>query len=322
MSNPVLSNETMQNNKSIKTIFPKVISASRATDIPACHSDWFMERLGEGQCEWQNPFNANQRQIVSFAETEVFVFWSKNPSPLVPYLKEIEDKGKKFYFQFTLNDYDDEGLEPGIPALEERIKIFTDLGNACKVIWRYDPVILGDRLTVVNHMRKLEYLMKAVGDSTDKLVFSFVDLYGRVSTNLKRHNSEYRAPTLEEMKEFSQALAELRDKINPALKLATCAEADINLANLGIEKNSCIDPVLINQLSSQEIFPKKKITVSQAQLFSSAEEKASPPMLYEKDKGQRKACQCAPSKDIGSYLMHPCGHRCVYCYAGHARKSF
>lgn len=55
-------------------IAPLVISASRATDIPAFHADWFMHRLRAGYCVWQNPFNARQRQYVSFERAKVVVF--------------------------------------------------------------------------------------------------------------------------------------------------------------------------------------------------------------------------------------------------------
>ncbi|MDR1659086.1 MAG: DUF1848 domain-containing protein, partial [Desulfovibrio sp.] len=36
-------------------IAPLVISASRRTDLPAFHADWFMDRLRRGHCVWTNP---------------------------------------------------------------------------------------------------------------------------------------------------------------------------------------------------------------------------------------------------------------------------
>lgn len=298
----------------IKTVFPKVISASRATDIPAWHSQWFMERLRAGHCQWQNPFNASQRQTVSFADTEAIVFWSKNPDPLYPHLREIEDRGIKFYFQFTLNDYGHEGLEPGVPELKRRINSFSRLSRNYKVVWRYDPVILGDSLTIKSHLLKLFCLMDAIGQCASKLVFSFVDLYGHVAMNLNRLRMGLRSPDREEMKIFAQELSELRDRLAPKLPLATCAEVDVPF----IDTNSCIDPVLINLLCGHEIYKRKRPGASAIQL-SLLDTPEPQIMIHEKDKGQRKDCHCAPSKDIGSYRIQACGHHCVYCYAGHAR---
>jgi hypothetical protein len=38
------------------------------------------------------------------------------------------------------------------------------------------------------------------------------------------------------------------------------------------------------------------------------------PASRRKDRGQRAACLCTESKDIGSYTQ-ACRHRCTYCYA-------
>ena len=130
-------------------IAPLVISASRATDIPAFHAKWFMNRLRAGYCLWQNPFNARQRQYISFEKCAVIVFWSKYPAPLLPYLAEVEDRGVSFYFQYTLNDYEAEGLEPHVPSLARRIAAFREIASRFgrhRVVWRHDPILLGGGL--------------------------------------------------------------------------------------------------------------------------------------------------------------------------------
>jgi hypothetical protein len=109
----------------VDAVAPEVISASRSTDIPAFYADWLMNRLRAGYAKWTNPFN-QQAQYVSFERTRVFVFWSKNPVPLLRYLDEIEarqigGRPTAYYFQFTVNDYEPEKLEPNLPPLDARI---------------------------------------------------------------------------------------------------------------------------------------------------------------------------------------------------------
>ena len=101
---------------------PLIISASRATDIPAFYADWFFRRLDEGYIRWRNPFSG-QDSYVSFKNSRFIVFWSKNPKLLLPYLSVLKERGIGCYIQFTLNDYEAEGLEPNIPPLEQRINL-------------------------------------------------------------------------------------------------------------------------------------------------------------------------------------------------------
>lgn len=296
-------------------ITPAVISASRATDIPAFHVGWLLERLEAGYCDWVNPFNASQLQRVSFAKCKAFVFWSKNPAPLIPHLSKFDAKGIKYYFHFTLNDYEKERLEPGIPPLAERIETFQKLAGICPVIWRYDPIILGAGLNVKEHLRRIEALMPCIAQYTDKFVFSFVDIrtYKRVEKRLKNFNQELREPELQEMKEFARGLAELNSTQKRPLRLGICGEKE-DFSRFSIAKNSCIDPKLLEMLTPLD----KNLLPTQADLMGTLAPRF-PLKSFDasKDRGQRKFCGCAKSKDIGNYRKHSCSHHCVYCYAGH-----
>ena len=93
---------------------PVIISASRSTDIPAFYADWFFHRLDKGYSVWINPFN-NVRSYISYSKTRLIVFWSKNPRPLLKYLRRLDETGIHSYIQFTLNDYEKEDLKYFFP---------------------------------------------------------------------------------------------------------------------------------------------------------------------------------------------------------------
>ncbi len=310
-----------------QAIAPEVVSASRATDVPAFHAERFMRRLRAGFCLWVNPFNARQRQYVSFERCRAFVFWSKNPRPLMPHLDEIEAGGRTFYFQFTLNDYVREGLEPGVPSLAERIDTFQELSERLgrqRVIWRFDPVILGDGLPVEAVLDRIEALAGRLAPYTDKLVFSFLDMYNKTKANLKKVDASLRAPAPAEMQTFAEGLAlRCRTVFPKRLVLATCAE-ELDLAALHIGHNRCIDPELLARLHPDlaERFGVNRVVQLPGSLTDllkplttpeTARPSAPPAKKPAKDAGQRRLCGCAPSKDIGSY--NTCLHDCRYCYA-------
>lgn len=58
-----------------------ILSVSRRTDIPACHSRWFYNRIREGFVLVRNPYNPRQVTEVSLKPENVdcIVFWTKNP---------------------------------------------------------------------------------------------------------------------------------------------------------------------------------------------------------------------------------------------------
>jgi len=285
---------TNDSSERVKAIAPVIVSASRATDIPAFFSPWFFDRLDKGYCIWRNPYNGMD-SYVSFANTRFIVFWTKNPAPLYPYLPRLRERGIGFYIQYTLNDYDDERLELNVPKLHERIATFkriVDTYGLGSVVWRFDPLILTDRIGLSELLGKIRRIATELNGYTEKLVFSFADIagYKKVGANLRRADVNYREWTEMEMLEFAQDLQNL----NLPFELATCAET-LDLSTYGISHNKCIDPELISKLASDD-------PTLQMWLFGAV-----------KDKSQRKACGCILSKDIGQY--NTCTHGCLYCYA-------
>ena len=175
---------------------PIIVSASRATDIPAFYAEWFFDRLEKGHVVWQNPFSG-QSSFISFAETRFIVFWSKNPAPLMPYLYRLREKGVGTYIQYTLNDYISENLEPNLPPLEDRIATFKKLVEILgpkSVVWRYDPLILTDNVTIDSLLDRIAYISDMLVGYADKLVFSYADIstYKKVVRNLRASGVDYR----------------------------------------------------------------------------------------------------------------------------------
>ena len=279
---------------------PDIISASRCTDIPAFYADWFFQRLETGYSVWQNPFNG-KRSYISYQNTRFIVFWSKNPKPLLPYLPYLKEKGIGCYIQFTLNDYEKDGLETGVPPMKERIETFKALSRTLgkeAVIWRFDPLILTDRITTSLLLEKIERIGTEIHDYTEKLVFSFADIsnYKKVKANMIRSGIPYREWDEKSMEELAEKLSGLNQEKGWHLDLATCGEP-IDLKKYKISHNRCIDGDLIARLTSDSDLIRN----------------------YKKDLGQRPMCGCIAAKDIGQY--NTCPHLCEYCYANSSKKT-
>lgn len=221
----------------VEAFTPSVLSASRATDIPAFYTQWFFNRLEEGYCKWRNPFNGVEN-YVSFEQMRFVVFWSKNPAPLIPHIERLKKKGINCYVQYTLNDYETDGLEPGVPTIEKRVDTFRQLAEVLEpqgVVWRFDPMILTDNIGISELLHKVRFLAEKLHGYTDTLVFSFADIagYRKVGRNLNAHGIRYEEWTDYKMREFASRLSKLNKECGWNLRLYTCAER-IDLSEFGI----------------------------------------------------------------------------------------
>jgi len=305
---------TIKDGTRVEAQLPILISASRSTDIPAFYADWFLKRLEEGYLKWINPFNGASL-YVSFENTRLIVFWSKNPVPLIKHLPRIDEKIGNYYFQFTLNDYEKENLEPYVPSLSKRIETFVGLSERIgksKVIWRFDPLVLTDTIGVDELLGKIESIGDQLKNHTEKLVFSFADIqiYRKVEQNLTRDSISYREFDEDSMTEFAKGLQQLNRRWN--FELGSCAEK-IPLEDYGIVHNKCIDDDLIIKLfrNDQPLMDFLGVkTLADGSLIKTK---------YLKDKGQREFCGCIYSKDIGAY--NTCPYLCTYCYANGTKDT-
>lgn len=327
----------LDNGEKVKATFPIIVSASRSTDIPAFYTNWFFERLKKGYSAWTNPFNG-KKSYIAYDDTKFIVFWSKNPRPLLNHIAYLKEKGIGCYIQYTLNDYEDEHLEQGVPILEKRIetfKLLVDKLGKGSVIWRFDPLILTDKIDKDLLLHKIEHIGNQLQGYTEKLVFSFADItsYRKVKANLERNQINYIDWTKEQMIEFAHNLVYLNKTKGWNYTLATCGEIyDFE----GIEHNHCIDDRLIVRLGykSKELMTflgAEIIDIKQPNLFTNIEPLETPNNAIildsqhyaiinknNKDKGQRAACGCMKSKDIGEY--NTCPHLCEYCYANASKE--
>jgi len=298
----------------VEAVAPIIISASRSTDIPAFYSDWFFERLKKGYLSWVNPFNRKE-QLVAFDQTRCIVFWTKNAQPIIKHLKELDRRNINYYFSYTLNNYSNE-LEPNVPELRKRLNTFKQLSELLgkeRVIWRFDPLIIGNTLTINELFERIFVVGEKIHKYTNKLVFSFIDIanYSRVKRNLEQAGA-FTEFTQQLMKEVGLKLNQMNRQWK--LSLASCSE-NVDLSEFDIEHNRCVDDRLMIKLFSKDerLMDFLGYTGLQGNLF---EKEDSYNEL--KDKGQRKECGCIVSKDIGSY--NTCLNLCKYCYANHSDK--
>lgn len=269
-----------------------IISASRRTDIPAFYSKWFMNRVRAGFCTVPNPFNPNQISNISLKpeNVDLFVFWTRNPKPLIPHLKELNTRGYSYYFLYTLMD-NPRILDPKSPSPEISLDTFrklSDLIGPERMIWRYDPIVLSNVTGIEFHKQRFEFIADKLRDHTFRCIISCVDIYRKMEGRIKRLKDD--GFVLYELNDsnLSDLLSSLVEIAgNNGIEIRSCASPK-DLTGFGIPAGKCIDDIYISKIFGEMLDVKK-------------------------DPYQRKNCNCVSSKDIGMY--DSCIYECRYCYA-------
>lgn len=275
-----------------------IISVSRRTDIPAFYGEWFVDKLKKGVVGFINPFN-RKISYVSLKKDDVkyFVFWSKNFISFTPYLKWIKERGFNFYFNYTINNYSAffEKNLPDTKMLIDNLKLLSKEYSPISINWRYDPIVICDKMDFDFHKKNFEFLAKNLSGYVKRCYFSYVTVYPKVRKSFGKLDSKVELFDIsDEMRiSFANELASIAE--NYEIKLYSCCADYLVLGK--INKGSCIDNNVL-----KELFDESKVY---------------------KEHPTRKECHCVESIDIGVY--NSCMHNCIYCYANDQsdkRKAF
>ena len=263
-----------------------ILNVSGRCDIPAFFSKWFINRYKEGFVDVKNPFNPKLVSRIYFKDVELIVFCSKNPQPIIKYLKDID---KKIEFQITITPYKTD-IEPFIPSKKEVIESVKQISKIIgkeHVSIRYDPIFLSKKYTTQYHIKAFNYLCNELSPYIKRIIISFIDIYKNVLKNKKELDIiPFKEKDYELIgKSFSKAAHDNNIIVH------TCSEKK-NLVEYGFDKDECISKMYAYSLTGK---------------------------IYNEWKARNnKNCHCASMVDIGVYNM--CMHLCKYCYANYNER--
>lgn len=270
-----------------------IISASRRTDIPAFYSEWFAKRLAEGWTSVRNPYSGRVYHIsLKSQDLHSIVFWSKDFSPLIRRLPEVERATKNLFFHFTITGVP-KALEERTPAPEAGVEDFLYLAGRYSpehLIWRFDPVVLTDKIPFDHYLAEFDRTAGMLKGAARECYISFAEPYKKVVRNFKKTGHTLLDTPDEVKREYAEELAVVAEGYG--IKVSACCNDFLLSDRIG--KARCIDGERL------------------AGLFGDFDvDTARNPT--------RKGCACTRSIDIGAY--DTCPHGCAYCYANSDHKK-
>lgn len=264
-----------------------ILNVSGRTDIVAFYTKWFMNRYKEGFVDVRNPFNPKMVSRIKFENVDAILFCTKNPIPILEYLKEIN---KPILFHVTLTPYKND-IEPNVPPKGKIIEAIKELSNIVGIdnlYIRYDPIFISEKYSVEYHKKAFDRMCSLLNGYVKQIIVSFIDDYKNVRKNEKILN--FKEFIENDYKEIGISFSESANK--NGMTIQTCFE-DRNLSEYGFKIGECISHELAYKLTEKTY---KNWTARKEQ-----------------------KCNCVQMVDIGVY--NSCKHFCKYCYANYDEKQ-
>ena len=264
-----------------------ILNVSGRTDIVGFYSKWFINRYEQGFIDVRNPFYPKKISRIYFKDVDLIMFCTKNPIPIVDYLKNIKEP---IIFHITLTPYKKD-IEPNVPPKGEIIEAIKKISNIIGVentYVRYDPILFNDRYTIDYHIKAFNSMCNKINGYVKHIIVSFIDDYKNVRNN--KDTLKIKKFTDKDYKNIGMSFSEIANKYN--MTVQTCAEEN-NLFEYGFIKQDCVSKELAYKLTGKK---------------------------FKKWNGRHnKFCNCVTMADIGVY--NSCKHFCKYCYANYDEKQ-
>ena len=198
---------------------------------------------------FRNPIYSKLVHRIYFQDVELFVFCTKNPRPMLPFLKEIK---QPILFQITLTPYQKD-IEPNVPSKKEiieDIKIISSILGKDFVFVRYDPIFLSKKYSLNYHIKAFERFCSLLEGFVTKIIVSFMDNYKNVQKNMTILQAQSFAP--QDFKEIGKNFSRIAKE--HGMTVQTCSEYE-TLEEYGFLVNDCVPRELVKNITGRS-YPK------------------------------------------------------------------
>jgi len=224
--------------------------------------------------------------------THTVVLWTKNATNILEH-EALSEACRRYvlYIHFTITGMGGTMFEPNVPPWQEMTGLLGRLveytGDPARIRIRFDPIVhlrSADDATFCNLDHFEPIAAEAHRHGITDFSISWMDAYKKVVSRLKKHEVSDVPVSPDQWKGELDWIT--RKASHFSIRLHGCCVP-------GMPVSRCIDGDLLGKLHPEKL-----------------------PCSTKKAKGQRAACGCTESFDIGWY--NPCPHGCLYCYANPA----